>query len=149
MVPMPRFERGELSAESQRFNDAAAVVLTAIDGVIDRDDLLSRLSGSGWFLGEDHRGIELLVTSRGWVMQVFVEIGVGVTVRRWKEELGRIQPAQKTSWESAISVYPRYETGDPIFDDLRSCGGSTMGCAEVAEVLIEVKKILGSASMSV
>lgn len=142
MVRMSQIER-KLSAEGQRLNDMAGSILIAMDEIADWSELLERLAGTRWVLGEDHRGAELFMNEHGWVVQVYVEIGVAVAVKRWSEELGWIIPGRKDRFESAISVYPRYEASNPIFDDLRLCGlSSKMGFPEATGILAELKGIL-------
>lgn len=129
--------------ENLQLNNSALALFAVLDQVVDRADLSGRLLGSAWSLGEDYWGVELLTTTRGWVIQVFVEVGVGVTVRRWVEEKGRVQPGQKNQLESSISVYPKYVASNPVFDDLDSCGlVSRMELNEVAGTLSEVARIL-------
>lgn len=131
-----------LSPEEADLNRAAASVREATEIIPDLADFRRRLEGSKWKVMENRFGIELQTTDGEFRVQVFVGFPSGVTVRRWSNDSAAPVPAQKTSFETSVSVYPDYLDGNPIFDDLRQNGGSGMNCFEITQILAEVAGVL-------
>jgi len=62
-------------------------------------------------------------------------------VGKYKEtEKGNVP--RRDQWLGIFGIYVKYQGGNPVFDEMKSCGGSRFGLIEVCKILEELNLIL-------
>lgn len=136
----------DLAEEKLELVCGAEELFVAVEKIKDREELEGRLSGSGWQYLHGNQSVSFVEDDRCFEVRRVVSLEGARTVRIRDYEAtvhAKMPPERKDAYLTMWGIFPAYEGGNPVFDELAVLGReSFLPVDEAIGVIQELVTIL-------